>query len=199
MGFSRQESWSVLQFPPPGDLPDLRIESMSPVFPTLASGFFTTEPPGKPFSSAIANNLWGDILALGRYAVSNNFHLVAFAYLKNPSVQFSRSVVSDSLQPHESQHARPPCPSPTPGIHSDSRPSSQWCLIWANYFRYRIRIFLILSFFLRLLAEISPFPVLGTICPRQISYLPCSRPRISHFPEAPWFFLVWNLKLTSRP
>ena len=43
------------------------------------------------------------------------------------SVQFSRSVVSDSFRPHESQHARPPCPSPTPGVHSDSRPSSQWC------------------------------------------------------------------------
>ena len=42
-------------------------------------------------------------------------------------VQFSRSVVSDSLWPHESQHARPPCPSPTPGVHSDSGPSSQWC------------------------------------------------------------------------
>ena len=43
------------------------------------------------------------------------------------SVQFSRSVMSDYLRPHESQHARPPCPSPTPGVHSDSRPSSQWC------------------------------------------------------------------------
>ena len=42
-------------------------------------------------------------------------------------VQFSRSVVSDSLRPHEPQHARPPCPSPTPGVHSDSLPSSQWC------------------------------------------------------------------------
>ena len=41
------------------------------------------------------------------------------------SVQFSRSVVSNSLRPHESQHARPPCPSPTPGVHSDSRPSSR--------------------------------------------------------------------------
>ena len=41
------------------------------------------------------------------------------------SVQFSHSVVSDSLQPHESKHARPPCPSPTPGVHSDSRPLSQ--------------------------------------------------------------------------
>ena len=43
------------------------------------------------------------------------------------SVQFSCSVVSDSLRPHESQHARPPCLSPTPRVHADSRPSSQWC------------------------------------------------------------------------
>ena len=43
------------------------------------------------------------------------------------SVQFSHSVVSNSLWPHELQHARPPCPSTTPGVHSDSRPSSRWC------------------------------------------------------------------------
>ena len=43
------------------------------------------------------------------------------------SVQLSRSVVSDLLQPHGLQHARPPCPSPSPGVHSDSRPSSPWC------------------------------------------------------------------------
>ena len=47
--------------------------------------------------------------------------------LQFSSVQFSRSIVSDSLRPHESQHARPPCPSPSPGVHSDSRPSSPWC------------------------------------------------------------------------
>ena len=41
--------------------------------------------------------------------------------------QFSRPVVSDSLQPHESQHARTLCPSPTPGVYSNSYPSSQWC------------------------------------------------------------------------
>ena len=40
------------------------------------------------------------------------------------SVPFSRSVVSDSLRPHESQHARPPCPSKSPRVHSDSRPAS---------------------------------------------------------------------------
>ena len=43
------------------------------------------------------------------------------------SVQFSRSVMSDSLRPHESQHTRPPCPSLTPGVHSNSCPSSWWC------------------------------------------------------------------------
>ena len=43
------------------------------------------------------------------------------------SDQISLSVVSDSFWPHELQHARPPCPSPTTGVHSDSRPSSQWC------------------------------------------------------------------------
>ena len=42
-------------------------------------------------------------------------------------VQFSHSVVSDSLQPHEPQHARPPCPSSTPGVYPNSCPLSQWC------------------------------------------------------------------------
>ena len=43
------------------------------------------------------------------------------------SVQFRHSVMSDSLRPHESQHARPPCPSQTPVVYSNSCPSSQWC------------------------------------------------------------------------
>ena len=43
------------------------------------------------------------------------------------SVQFSFSVVSDSLQPHESWHPRPSCPSPSPGVHSNSHPSRRWC------------------------------------------------------------------------
>ena len=55
---------------------------------------------------------------------------------KNPhnaiSVQFSRSVVSDSLQPHELQHARPPCPSPTPGVHPNPCPLS-WDAIQASH------------------------------------------------------------------
>ena len=43
------------------------------------------------------------------------------------SVQFRHSVMSDSLRPHQSQHARPPCPSPTPGVYSNSWPLSRWC------------------------------------------------------------------------
>ena len=43
------------------------------------------------------------------------------------SVQFNRSVMSDSLQPHELQHTRPPCPSPTPRVHTNSYPSIWWC------------------------------------------------------------------------
>ena len=53
---------------------------------------------------------------------------VHFNLPKFSSVQFSHSVVSDSLRPHESQHARPPCPSPTPGVYPNSCPSSWWCL-----------------------------------------------------------------------
>ena len=58
------------------------------------------------------------------------FSLSSFTFIKrlfSSSVQFSRSVMSDPLQPQESQHVRAPCPSPTPGVHSDSCPSSQWC------------------------------------------------------------------------
>ena len=53
--------------------------------------------------------------------------LQSLRLLSDQISQISRSVMSDSLRPHELQHTRPPCPSPTPRVHSDSRPSSQWC------------------------------------------------------------------------
>ena len=52
-------------------------------------------------------------------------HLETFVYVNHVSVQFSRSVVSDSLRPHEMQHTRPSCPSPTPGVHPNPCPLSQ--------------------------------------------------------------------------
>ena len=57
------------------------------------------------------------------FALMTEEGFLIFPYL----FQFSHSVMSDSLQPHELQHARPPCPSPTPGVHSNSCPSSRWC------------------------------------------------------------------------
>ena len=74
-------------------------------------------------SKEISSHIWKDTY--------KNMH-ISWCYfcqnkLETTSVQFSHSVVSDSLGPHESQHARPSCPSPTPGVHPDSRPSSPWC------------------------------------------------------------------------
>ena len=87
----------------------------------IISYWFWVEEAGFYFLSV----LWG-------FLCRSSYHLwtkIVFpCYLiSDHSVQFSRSVMSDSLQPHESEHARPPCPSPTPGVHSDSHPLSQWC------------------------------------------------------------------------
>ena len=74
---------------------------------------------------------WTDVMSVYKELnVENSFHTsVWYGYyaFQFSSVQFSRSVMSDCLWHHESQHARPPCPSPTPRVHSDSSPSSQWC------------------------------------------------------------------------
>ena len=59
---------------------------------------------------------------LGWRVIGGKLYLSLFS-----SVQFSCSVMSDSLRPHESQHTRPPCLSPTPGVHSNSCPWSRWC------------------------------------------------------------------------
>ena len=53
--------------------------------------------------------------------------VTVYSLVQFSSVRFSHSVVSNSLRPHELQHTRPPCLSPTPGVHSNSGPSSQWC------------------------------------------------------------------------
>ena len=74
-------------------------------------------------------------LQLHPYTLQNQLHIWGTQYkiyqsqgdYQFGSVQFSRSVVSDSLRPHESQYARPPCPSQTPGVYSNSCPSSWWC------------------------------------------------------------------------
>ena len=75
------------------------------------------------WKGGVINTKWGIY-----YPLANDTGvLIMPTWVICTSVQFSHSVMSDSLRPHESQHARPPCPSPTPGVHSNSRPSSRWC------------------------------------------------------------------------
>ena len=69
-------------------------------------------------------NVVSHSVSFGTFSVASIEHNYDFQF---SSVQFSRSVMSDSLRPHESQHARPPCPSPTPGVYSNACPSSRWC------------------------------------------------------------------------
>ena len=77
--------------------------------------------------SLVGYSSWGrkesDMIELVRM---HNVALTIFLYSNFSSVQFSCSVMSNSLQPHGLQHARPPCPSPTPGVHSNSCPLSWW-------------------------------------------------------------------------
>ena len=94
LGYSRQEYWSGLPFPSPGDLSHLGIKTTSSASPALVGGFFTTEPPGKPLSQ----------MGKDKYCMIYDLS----------SVQFSCSVVSNSLRPRGLQHARPPCWSPLP-------------------------------------------------------------------------------------
>ena len=65
-----------------------------------------------------------DVILVGKIGADTPFIFFFFKYISD---QISRSVVSNSSRPHESQHARPPCPLPTPRVHSDSHPLSQWC------------------------------------------------------------------------
>ena len=79
-----------------------------------------------PASGSFPMSWLFDQVAKSAYSLPNLMKTAGWVPTCN-SVQFSRSVMSDSLRPHESQHARPPCPSQTPGVYSNSCPSSRWC------------------------------------------------------------------------
>ena len=112
MEFPRQEFWGGLPSPTP-DLPDPGIKPRSLASPPLASEFFTSVPPGKSPNEEqcyLSEKVWKDKTTLKE----------VFS-----SVQ-SLSHVQLFVTP-EPQHTRPPCPSPTPRVHSNSRPLSRWC------------------------------------------------------------------------
>ena len=111
LGFCRQEHWSGLPFPSPMHERE-KCNKVVQWCPTLSDPIDCSLP---------GSSAHGIFQARVREWVAIAFSIEICIR----SAHFSHSVVSDSLQPHESQHARPPCPSPTPGVHSDSRPSSQ--------------------------------------------------------------------------
>ena len=92
--------------------------------------FSPSEKETNTFSSCCSRNNLATIRASFQFRNHHEKTFVDNVTLSSQKIrsdQISRSVVSDSLRPYESQHARPPCPSLTPGDHSNSRPSSQWC------------------------------------------------------------------------
>ena len=91
-------------------------------------------PPGGGKDQSLSEAFWKEARASTAPNRYSSGHLICIrswmtlTYIyTDSSVQFSCSVVSDSLQPHEPQHSRPPCPSPTPGVYSDSCLLSRWC------------------------------------------------------------------------
>ena len=69
MGFPRQEYWSGLSFPYPGDLSDPGIEPASFMSPALVCGFFTTEPPGKPFCILLFDSFHSNLIGLNKNSI----------------------------------------------------------------------------------------------------------------------------------
>ena len=106
MGFSRQEYWSRLLCPPPGDLLDPGTELMSLMSPHWQASITSTT---------------------SKNSISTFNSISPFIN----SIQFSHSVMSNSLWPHEPQHARPPSPSPTPGVNPN--PLSIESVMSSNY------------------------------------------------------------------
>ena len=132
MEFSRRRILEWVALPSPGDLPDPGTEPRSPA---LQIGSLPSEPPGKPKNTGVGSLslLQGSSLPrnqtvvsciAGGFFTSRATRAFPGSFFQFSSVQSSRSVVSNSLLPHEPQHARPPCPSQTPRVHPNTCLSS---------------------------------------------------------------------------
>ena len=120
--FPGQEYWNGLPFPSPGDLPDAGIKSVSSA---LAGKFFSAEPPEKPYFWN--KNIFSPVLMPGTFGmVLKNFQRCTITSTFS-SVQFSHSVMSNSLWPHGLQHTRPPWTSPSAGVSPNPYPWNWWC------------------------------------------------------------------------
>ena len=124
----KSEVWKLLNSGPPVHSMEKEMATHSSVLAWRIPG--TGEPHGL-LSMGLhrVGHDWSDLAAAA--AVHSNsiqrLVIIVFFFIQFSSVQFSHSVVFDSLQPHKSQHARPPCTSPSPSVHWNSRPSSRCC------------------------------------------------------------------------
>ena len=112
-------AWRILWTEEPGGLQSIGSQTVGHNWSSLV-GMLCTR--AMLCSFVVCSGIWYD----PRWYMDGHLNIFVVIMLMC-SVQFSRSVVPDSLRPRESQHARPPCPSPSPGVHSDSCPSSLWC------------------------------------------------------------------------
>ena len=110
------------------------------------------------------------------------------------SVQFSHSVVSDSLRPHESQHARPPCPSPTPGVHPNPCPLCRWCYPPSHPLSSPSPLALNLSQHQGLFKWVSSPRQVAKVLEFQLQHSTLDRPLPSH-----WFSVVLFVKWGVEP
>ena len=94
---------------------------------SFSSLWFSSLGSNLMVSTSIEGFLSYDYLSHIWFFFKSDYFIVFYSYLQFTSVQFSLSVMSDSLRPHELQHARPPCPSPIPGVYPNSCPLSRWC------------------------------------------------------------------------
>ena len=151
--FFRQEYWGGSPCSSLGDFPDPGIEPRSPALQEMSLRF---ELPGGsllleflgvccPFNphfwyTPCSCHLMYPYLReytcqIYQFIPFNNHSCCAcHLALRDMPVQFSRSIMSDSLRPYGLQHARPPCPSPTPRVYSNSCPSSRWCHPTISFF-----------------------------------------------------------------
>ena len=102
--------------------------SLQPSFPNVQC-YLISQRLSSSCQMKPPSDIWKSSLRRGKIAMESRNGGVRGDHVFNisASVQFSHSVVSNSLRPHELQDSRPPCPSPTPGVHPNSCASSRWC------------------------------------------------------------------------
>ena len=123
-GLQSRHAFSFLSWPPPATISPFQI---FPEIPLTSKKWPVQESPSQALILVKLSKHEEKRIQIFAEYPSHVRGLITYLITKLSSVQFSHSVVSDALQPHKSQHTRPPCPSPTPRACSNPCSSSRWC------------------------------------------------------------------------